>query len=412
MRACAAALSMSKTFSLDAASVVGAIADAARRWRDADFPARVRVTAAIAARTGYTVPVVDYALDCLFAPLDAGTIEAAIVQELGSLEILDRFAPRAGALARAYPIGKVVIVSSETTIGVALVPAVYALCAKCSVLVKDREDTLIAAFFATLREELPELASLADARSWKSGALDGDMELRLADAVVAFGRDDSLTAIRAILRPGARFVGYGHRASVGYVSRATLAGEESAKAAAQGAARDLVLYDGEGCMSLHALFVERGGAVAPEEFARLLIDAAAAASIEFPAGRLDPRVVTYCTGAAFRAALGRGSVLRTPAGDVTLVVDPPVHDTPPLLPRILPILSIDAPEECEEYVRSHGLPIEAFALSDQHAALLELGARIGAVRITQLGAMQAPGPGLHHGGRARIADFIRWIDVA
>jgi hypothetical protein len=50
-----------------ARTIVGAIADAAARWTDADFPPRVRVTAAIESRLGYTMPVVDYALDRLFA---------------------------------------------------------------------------------------------------------------------------------------------------------------------------------------------------------------------------------------------------------------------------------------------------------------------------------------------------------
>jgi hypothetical protein len=403
---------MSKTYSLGVLSVINAVADSAKRWSDADFPPRVRATGAIAKRTAYTIPVVDFALDRLFAPLRSATIERAIVQDLGSLDALDRFVERDGVSSRAYPVGNVVIVSSETTIGVAIVPAVFALCANCPVLVKDREDGLIAAFFDTLTEEHPDLGKRVQAHPWRGGDPQEDRDLRVADAVVAFGRDDSLNAIRRVLRPGARFVGYGHRASIGYVSRSALDDAATAQKAATGAARDLVLYDGEGCMSLHALFVERGGAIDPLAFARMVIDAATEASIEFPAGKLDPRIVSYCTGAAFRAALGRGSVLRTPSADTTLVFDPPQHEPPPLLPRILPVYAIDGPEECEEYVRSHGLPLEAFALATQSEMLADLGARIGASRIAQLGEMQSPDPGLHHGGRVRIGDFIRWADVA
>ncbi|HEY1727817.1 MAG TPA: acyl-CoA reductase [Candidatus Baltobacteraceae bacterium] len=403
---------MSKTYSLDAASIIGAAADAAQRWSDADFPPRVRATESIAKRTGYTIPVVDYALDRLFGPLRAPALERAIAQELGSVAALDRFVERDGIQSRAYPIGNAVIISSETTIGVAIVPAIFGLCAKCTVLVKDREDALIDAFFQTLAQEHPELAKRATARAWKGGDPLEDRELRVADTVVAFGRDESLAEIRRALRPGARFVGYGHRASIGYVSREALANETLARAAAQGAARDLILYDGEGCMSLHVLFVERDAAIMPHAFAQMLIDAAAVASVEFPARKLDPRVVTYCTGASFRQALGRGSVLRTPSADTTLVLDPPHHEPPPLLPRILPLYSIDGPDECEEYVRSHGLPLEAFALAAPSETLADLGARLGAARIARLGEMQSPGPELHHGGRARIGDFIRWVDVA
>src|ERR1700691_12991 len=65
MRICADARWMSKTYSLDATSAIHAIADAAQRWSDADFPPRVRVTAAISRRTTYAIPIVDYALDRL-----------------------------------------------------------------------------------------------------------------------------------------------------------------------------------------------------------------------------------------------------------------------------------------------------------------------------------------------------------
>jgi hypothetical protein len=34
------------------------------------------------------------------------------------------------------------------------------------------------------------------------------------------------------------------------------------------------------------------------------------------------------------------------------------------------------------------------------------------VRVTAFGEMQNPPLAGHHGGRARIADFIRWIDRA
>ncbi|MGH7684759.1 MAG: acyl-CoA reductase, partial [Vulcanimicrobiaceae bacterium] len=370
-----------------------------------------RVTSAIAARTGYSLPVGEFALDRLFRPLQAREIERVIADELGSVDALDRFVEHEGSSRRAFPLGRVVIVSSQTTIGVALLPAIYALCAKCTVLVKDREDALISAFFQTLTEEMPELAAFAQARTWKAGDAQNDRDLLLADGLVAFGRDQTLATLRAALRPNARFIGYGHRASVGYVAHTALTNESDARAAARGAARDLVLYDGEGCMSLHALFVERGGAVEPRRFTELLIEAVAEASVEFPPGRLDPRIATYCTGATFRAALGRGSVLRTPDASATVVVDPPLGEAPPFLPRILPLYVVDEPQECEEYVRSHGLPLEAFAVAQPNERLAELAAALGAVRIPLLGEMQAPSPALHHGGRSRIADFIRWVDA-
>ncbi|MBD5604500.1 MAG: hypothetical protein IAI48_05355, partial [Candidatus Eremiobacteraeota bacterium] len=138
---------------LRAAQIVDAIADAAARWRDADFPARVRTTRAIVARTGYTEPVVDFALDRLFESIERRSLGATIAGELGSLAALDGFVHREGRPDVYFRgVDRVAIVSSDTTIGVAVAPLVFALCAKAHVTVKDRDDELVTAFAATLAE--------------------------------------------------------------------------------------------------------------------------------------------------------------------------------------------------------------------------------------------------------------------
>lgn len=85
---------------LPARTIVAAVADAAQRWADADFPPRVRATAAVAARTGYSEPVVDYALDRLFIPLTAAALTETIEAEIGSLNALDGFVVQRGKGAR------------------------------------------------------------------------------------------------------------------------------------------------------------------------------------------------------------------------------------------------------------------------------------------------------------------------
>jgi hypothetical protein len=175
-------------------AIIGAIDAAAVRWSDACFPPRMLARDAVSSRTGYSPAMVEYAFDHLFGALRRDAIEAVITDELGSLEVLDGFSSRGGRpRAQALPLGRICIVSSRTTIGVAIVPAVFALCAKCAVVVKDREDHLIDALFATLSEQLPALRAAAVAQTWR-----GDEDAsRLAgfDAVVAFGSDVTLREI-------------------------------------------------------------------------------------------------------------------------------------------------------------------------------------------------------------------------
>jgi acyl-CoA reductase LuxC len=396
---------------LPAERIVGFVADAALRWCNADLAARVRAAAAIEERLGYTAPVVDYALDRLFGGLTRAALEAAVAAELGSVAALDGVVERGVAPAAwARGVARVLVVSSDTTIGVALVPAVFALCAKCDVVVKDRSDALIAAFFESLADEHPAFAHAATAREWSGGSDPAeDALLAGADVVVAFGRDETLGTIRARCAPEARFVAFGHRASVGRLTRNDLAALDAATA--ERIARDALLYDGEGCLSLHALFVEADGE-ALERVAATIADACKRVAVEFPSGPRSAQraaaVFAYRNLAAFRAAGGRGAVLR--AADVTVVVDPPRDESPPFLPRTLPLIPVDGDDAVVGYVREQRLPVQALGVVAADTSAVALAQRLGAVRVAPFGTLQAPPLSGHHGGAPRIADFVRWID--
>jgi hypothetical protein len=398
---------------LPARRIIGFIADAAERWADADFAPRVRATRAIQARLGYTEPVVDYALDRLFFSITRASLTATIVAELGSVAALDGLQARDGVPAAwAHPAGRAVIVASDTTIGVALLPAIFALCAKCDVVVKDRADALVTNFFASLVEEHPLFAEAAHARQWVGGAdTDEDTLLACADVVVAFGGDAALRAIRERCGIEARFVPYGHRASIGRLTAAQAA--ELDAAGADAIARDALLYDGEGCLSLHALFVA-GDETVQTRVAERLDAAFARVATEFPAGTPSPAreaaVAAYRNLAAFRAAGGSGAVYR--GGGATLVAGVADDEPPPLLPRVLPLYRADDDNAIAATVARLRLPVQALGAVTADGDALALAARIGAVRVAPFGTMQDPPLGGHHGGGARISDFVRWIDGA
>jgi acyl-CoA reductase-like NAD-dependent aldehyde dehydrogenase len=397
-----------------AKNIVRAIASAAERWSDGDFPPRVRILDRIAERTGYSLPVVEYALDRLFFSITERDLLAVIETEIGGPQYLDGFAPRTGRPdAWAAPAGATCIISSRTTIGVAIVPAVFALCAKCDVLVKDREDALAAEFFQTLREELDEFAEAAQSALWASGAQDAP-DLETFDVVAAFGSDETLAAIAGNVRPGARFIGYGSRASAGYVAREALRDNTAARSIAQGAARDLVLYESEGCLSLHALFVETGGAVSPDEFAALLAREVERASIEFPLGERDEattaRLAQYRNLSAFRAAAASGAVYANDDAHFAVVVDPPQNEPPQFLPRTIGLVRVDDPSQALGYLREHRLPLEGFAVAGPREDVVQAAVEAGAVRLTRFGELQHPPLSGDHGGRPRIAEFVKWID--
>jgi hypothetical protein len=389
--------------------IVASIADAAERWADADFPPRVRVQARIEARLRYTTPVVDFALDALFDGITAQALRAIADDELGGFGALDGFVPRAGRPdGRARAIGRALVIASSTTIGVAIPAAVFALCAKCDVVVKDRSDGLVAEFFETLAQERPEFARAARAVAWTGGA-DAQEAALLADAdvVVAYGDDPSLAAIRSGMRPGARFVGFGNRASIAYLSenaRGAIHDEELALLA-----RDALLYDGDGCLSLHALFVER-----PDRaFLERLGAAVARAAVEFPLGEVSAqrkaRMAQAHDHALFNAAIGRGTGVVVDGGNALVHL---TTEAPAFAPRVLSVVAVDRPDDAATLLATWGLPLEAIALAsvETDAAARGFAETCGAVRVTRFGGLQRPPLAGNHGGEPCIAPFVRWIE--
>lgn len=362
------------------------------------------------------MPAVEYALDALFFSIREHDLLATIRSELGTLEALDGFAARdeERPSARAAPLGAVCILSSRTTIGVAIVPAIFALCAKCNVLVKDREDTLVAAFFETLAQELPEFTEAARAQVWSSQDAPAH-DLSSFDGVVAFGNDATLQQLASSLSAHARFVGFGSRASAGYAAREALANERALQWLCEGAARDLVLYESEGCLCLHLLFLERGS-IEPAHFCEELARAVERANIEFPPGRIDPakraQRAQARSLAAFRAASGSGAVFSDDACDYAVILDPPRDEPPTFLPRVLGVIPVDGPAQALQYLRAHRLPLEGFALAADRPDLVAMAQEAGAVRLARFGELQQPPLGGNHGGHPRIAEFVRWIDKA
>jgi len=388
---------------------IDAIARTCARWRTADFPPRRRAARAIAQRLQYTAPVVDLALDRLFGSITQAAIEATIVDELGSLQALDGFVARAGRpCAFARGVDNVLIISSDAGIGVAIPPMVFALCAKAHVLVKDRSDQLIAAFAKTLIEEAPEFATLLRVQTWENHEASHEAIAR-ADVVVAFGRDETMHAIRTHCAANARFIPFGHRTSVCYIPREALAHASEAYDSARATALDALLYDGDGCLSPHAIFAQRGGALSPESFAASFARACDEISAAFPAAAndLDARVATYRDRMRFRAdALGVGAVHPGTNGPHLVVFDPPREEPPPLLPRTIGVYPIDSPEEMLAYIRRRRLPLEAIGTTPQPSAdLLNVFLASGASRIAALGRLQDPPLAGNHGGYKRIAPF-------
>ncbi len=221
----------------------------------------MRVTAAFEDRLGFSLPVVDYALDRLFGTFTEPALRAAIVAEIGDLTALD--VPAAG-------VDRVTIVVDDTEIGTVIAPLAFALCAKARVIVRDRGEALVAAFAETLGEALPALRDAIEVRTWSANA----------HAEAAADRADVVVTLAS-------------QAAAIYLQRAALDGDLGTLTAA--IARDVRLSGATGIVAARRIFVERADAAVLGRFERALADAYEATAIEFPAG---PRDVAPPAGAS------------------------------------------------------------------------------------------------------------------
>ena len=172
-----------------------------------------------------------------------------------------------------------------------------------------------------------------------------------------------------------------------------------------------LLYDGSGCLSLHVLFVERGGAVDPARFARLLTRALRDARGRISAGprELEPAALAFRRRLDF-ARTQRGAAAFAGRRRSPLRSTPGRTSRRRSLPRTLPLYSVDGPGEALAFIERHRLPLEGFAACPaERADVLDVALRSGAARITQLGRLQAPPIAGNHGAKERILPFVQAI---
>jgi len=112
---------------------------------------------------------------------------------------------------------------------------------------------------------------------------------RVADVRVAWGGREAVEAIINLPRRyGTEDIVFGPKLSLAIVAAERLADPDLARRTAAAIAADACAFDQQGCNSPHTVFVERGGPIAPAEFARFLGEAMEAQCRRGPLAEVDP----------------------------------------------------------------------------------------------------------------------------
>ena len=267
------------------------------------------------------------------------------------------------------------------------------------VKVSSRDPVFPALFVESLREVDAELADCVAVLDWRRDeAALTQAALEHADAVIAYGDDETISALRGLVRPTAKFFGYGHGISFAVVAKEAMTGENLARLA-EAAAFDVSVYDQQGCMSPHVFYVEEGGQLGPRKFAAALAEAMAAYQARVPRGKLsveEAAQIAKLRGAyEFRAASDKSvGIWASELGNDWVVIyeDEPMF-TPSCLNRVVFVKPVRRLESVLPLVRRFAANLSTVGVAPMIEGTAAFGAelaRMGVQRVCPIGQMQRP----------------------
>lgn len=408
------------------ASLVGLIAEVADSWLNEAYPFRKLALDQGPKATGFSVGTLMAGLDGFFQQLTVENLNALLVQDLGDVQRLDGLTAtsaeeRGRRIAFASGPEFLVHIAAGNLPNPTLMSIVLGLLVRSAQFVKCASGTsfLPRLFAHSLYDADHKIGACLELAEWRGG--EAALEPALfaeADCVTATGGDEALSAIRLKLPSKARFLGYGHRVSFGFIASGALAGF-SAKKVVQRAAADVVAWDQLGCLSPHVIYVEHGGGVSAEQFAELLAEELARREATEPRG--TPPTETAATIAS-RRAFYEVRAAHSPdtrmwrsenstAWTVVYEADPRFQAS--CLHRFVYVKGTPDVENAlrgADELRGKVSTVGLAATEANMEKLVQQFARWGVTRICPLGQMQQPPLTWRHDGRPALGDLVTWVD--
>ncbi len=236
------------------ARVAAAMGKALQFWHDRDFPARRETVSRIAESFGYSVALLDESLDALLAPFSRDVLES----------LAERLSIRHDLIGFVMP-GNVP--------GAGLHEICTTLMAGAALIVKtaSAEPFLLARLMETIAEIDAQVAARVAVLSWNRKRTDlTDILKAECDLLIAFGEDSTLARLSDGVSP--RLLTFGSRVSGELVAREAMV-SPGAHEIADAVAGDLSLFEQQGCLSPHHIFVEDSGNGEARDFAQALAQA-------------------------------------------------------------------------------------------------------------------------------------------
>ncbi len=378
--------------------------------------------------SGLSAAMANRVLDGMAVDWLAEPLRRTLLTEFGEPEVLDGFvleaAPdgSAGRMIRAYGPELTLHVFSGNVPGVAVTSLIRALLVKSASFGKtgSGEPNLAPLFARAVAEADGDLGRCLAVAGWPGGdeALESPLLAR-ADAVIVYGGDHTVEAIRNRIPARTHFHAYPHRFSLGVATREALTAESARRIAAD-AAEAAAMFDQQGCTSPHVFYMEEGGEVTPGEWAEMLAAEMQEVERRLPRGRIEPgesAAILQARGEteiAQLAGLGHRLHMAATGTEWTVIFDPDPGFIPSCLNRTVRVKPIASADEVPGLLAPLGSALQTVGIEATMERRRPLAARlgeIGATRITSISRMPWPPATWHHDGRPPLSSLVRWCDL-
>ncbi|HVK57713.1 MAG TPA: acyl-CoA reductase [Candidatus Kapabacteria bacterium] len=398
----------------------------AREWLDPEFPFRKFVVERSPELTGFGRENISAGLNRFFSQVTRENLEALVIQDLGSLRRLDEIVADdlerkedRSSICRGHDL--LVHVTGGVLPNPPITSIILGLLARSAQFVKSaRGSAFLPRMFAhSLYAMQPKLGACLEIAEWQGGtvALE-DALFAEAGCVAATGSDEAIAEIRKRLPAQVRFVGYGHKVSVAYITRESLE-KQGAEKIASLLAEDIVAWNQLGCLSPHAVYVETGASVSSTSLAQAISHQLELREKSEPRGAVSTNtaaaISTRRTFYEVRASADKDTQIWASAGSTAWTV---VHETshafqPSSLNRFIYVKPV---QTLEEFLASlqpvHG-QVSTVGLAAPLARAQQICPHLaleGITRICRLGKMQDPPLTWRHDGRPSLGDLVIWTD--
>jgi Acyl-CoA reductase (LuxC) len=380
--------------------VASALGETCARWREHVFAPRRETVTAISAAWGWSEALLDQSIDALLAPLNRDTLAE-----------FARRAPRRKDLVGLIMPGNIP--------GAGIHEFAIGLIAGCALMVKTAtaEPVFFARFARTLRQVDAEVGARVAVINWGRERADLTAALRSScDWFAAYGDDETIARLGSIERPaaandngsGRMAAGFGGRVSGALVAPEVATGVHT-RALAAAIARDVSLFEQQGCLSPHHIFVESPDGGAAREFARELAHALERCAVQMPPPRRygleeAAAVRRVRESARWRAIGGEAVVMwESPRLGWTVICDQAALFAPSPGYRTVTVSPVVDGADLARRLQPVAGRIEAFAIAApafaREAWIASLAA-LGVCYLCEPGAMQSPPLDWSHGGGA------------